>query len=302
MFAVIVENDKSIWDDKPGQAYHFPKRYAKFIPPGTKVIYYKGKLTDRRYAAQRLSKDPHYFGIATIGRHTRDAASAKNDLYAEVNDFLPFRAPISIRDAAGQYYEAIPDSRTSNYWRDGVRPLSEAEYDRILLAAELQTPPSSSVAKNAPLTASRAVPAISSSASYFSPQPGRNGRRGMEASIAHMAEQAKQTAAGSNGQVVERVLKNKEVRFSEPELKEYIRDLIAKQKSLCAITALPLQFHGEETDSEMLCSLDRIDSNGHYERGNLQVVCRFINRWKNDDDLENFRRLIKQIRSAVLED
>ena len=53
-----------------------------------------------------------------------------------------------------------------------------------------------------------------------------------------------------------------------------------------------------ETDPEMLCSLDRIDSSGHYERGNLQLVCRFINRWKSDGDVNEFRRLIKVLQTA----
>lgn len=43
-------------------------------------------------------------------------------------------------------------------------------------------------------------------------------------------------------------------------------------------------------------SLDRIDSDGHYEAGNLQVVCRFINFWKGASDDEEFRRLLELVR------
>jgi hypothetical protein len=57
---------------------------------------------------------------------------------------------------------------------------------------------------------------------------------------------------------------------------------------------------GAETDPEMLCSLDRIESSGHYERGNLQLVCRFINRWKSDGDVDEFRRLIKILQTSGL--
>lgn len=35
---------------------------------------------------------------------------------------------------------------------------------------------------------------------------------------------------------------------------------------------------GAAGDPELAASLDRIDSDGHYERGNLQVVCWFSNR------------------------
>lgn len=46
----------------------------------------------------------------------------------------------------------------------------------------------------------------------------------------------------------------------------------------------------------MLASLDRIDSNGHYMLGNLQIVCRFANRWKSDGDNDNFMRLIRLLK------
>jgi len=42
--------------------------------------------------------------------------------------------------------------------------------------------------------------------------------------------------------------------------------------------------------------LDRIDSSGHYELGNLQVVARFINFWKRDTEDFEFRRLLAVVR------
>ncbi|MBK6360918.1 MAG: hypothetical protein IPH64_14510 [Comamonadaceae bacterium] len=48
-------------------------------------------------------------------------------------------------------------------------------------------------------------------------------------------------------------------------------------------------------------SLDRIDSSKHYEPGNLQVVARFINRWKSDDEQENFLRLLKLVKAMPSE-
>jgi hypothetical protein len=61
---------------------------------------------------------------------------------------------------------------------------------------------------------------------------------------------------------------------------------------------LRLEFYGEHDDIQLLCSLDRIDSAGHYEAGNLQVVCRFVNRWKGDEDDAEFRRLMGLVRSG----
>jgi hypothetical protein len=116
-------------------------------------------------------------------------------------------------------------------------------------------------------------------------------------SIAYMAMVAKGTVAASNGQEVRRTIKNKELRVPESELEAYLGALLAAQEGLCAITGLQLQYLGDEEDKEMLCSLDRIDSDGHYEIGNLQIVCRFVNRWKNDGDDRQFRRLVELIRS-----
>lgn len=117
--------------------------------------------------------------------------------------------------------------------------------------------------------------------------------------VVRMAMTAFNTAAQSNGQQVVRTVKNKEVRFStQLELERYVDSLVEAQEGLCAITELPLGFDGEADDLEMLASLDRIDSNGHYEVGNLQVVCRFVNRWKSDSNDAEFRRLIAVVQRA----
>ena len=118
-------------------------------------------------------------------------------------------------------------------------------------------------------------------------------------SIAYMAMMAKGTVAGANGQQVLRTVKNKDLLIPEVELEPYLAALLDAQEGLCAITGLRLQFHGEEEDAEMLCSLDRIDSNGHYAFGNLQIVCRFINRWKSSGDDGEFRRLLSAVRSLA---
>lgn len=117
--------------------------------------------------------------------------------------------------------------------------------------------------------------------------------------VAIMAMTARDTVAGANGQQVTRTMKNKELRFHPQDFERHIDNLIEAQEGLCAITGIKLQFHGDEDDKELLCSLDRIDSDGHYEAGNLQIVCRFTNRWKNNGRDEDFRRLIGLVRSSA---
>ncbi len=114
--------------------------------------------------------------------------------------------------------------------------------------------------------------------------------------IIRMATMAEQTASAANGQLVAGKVKDKEFRFRRQDLEAYLTILLSDQHNLCAISGLPLQFDGEHDDPEMLPSLDRIDSDGHYEKGNLQVVCRFINRWKGAEDDAQFRRLIGVLR------
>ncbi|WP_327209532.1 hypothetical protein [Rhizobium leguminosarum] len=113
-----------------------------------------------------------------------------------------------------------------------------------------------------------------------------------EKAIARMAMTAKGTASFANGQLVERKIKNKEVLIPDNDFEPYIGRLIDEQRGNCALSGLPLQFDGACIDPEMLCSLDRIDSNKHYEYENLQVVCKFINRWKGADNNEEFKRLL----------
>lgn len=117
------------------------------------------------------------------------------------------------------------------------------------------------------------------------------------ASIQHMIRMARLACAAS-GQMSESINKTKHFSFpDDAALESHIACLLERQGRLCAITSLPLQFEGDGLpDEHLLASLDRIDSSGHYEPGNLQIVCRFINRWKRDDSDENFRRLIALIR------
>ena len=136
MPVVIAENDVSQWDDQTGVLYHFPKRYKSLLTPGMQVVYYKGKLRDKSFAASRRSPDPHYFAVARIGEISSASNSSKGDLYAQIEDFTRFAEAVPIK-VNGTYLETIPASRVNNHWRDGVRPLSQADYEAILAHTQL---------------------------------------------------------------------------------------------------------------------------------------------------------------------
>jgi hypothetical protein len=70
---------------------------------------------------------------------------------------------------------------------------------------------------------------------------------------------------------------------------------MGEQEDRCALTGLPLGYDSECDDPEMLASLDRIDSGGHYTPENVQIVGRFMNRWKGADDDQLVRRLLGRL-------
>lgn len=109
------------------------------------------------------------------------------------------------------------------------------------------------------------------------------------------------TAVSANGQEEIRVVKVKNVVgfADEQELAAYVLELYDEQKGRCAISGIELQHDVGARDRELVCSLDRKDSAGHYERGNLQIVCCFVNRWKSDSSDEEFRRLFQMVQSAA---
>lgn len=113
-----------------------------------------------------------------------------------------------------------------------------------------------------------------------------------------MVKTAQQTANASNGQEVLQVIKNKNNSFASLDVfSQYVSDLIERQNFRCAITGLLLQQDDlANSDDELKASLDRIDSDGHYEPGNLQVVCRFINRWKGAGQNSQFLSLMEILR------
>ena len=128
---IITENDVSQWEDQTGVLYHFPKRYEKYLKPGTSAIYYKGSIKLKHFSDKRLSNDPHYFGTAIIGHVYPDESSSKGDLFATIESFKSFTSPVLAKEN-NSYLEEIPESRKANYWRDGVRQVSQVVFDRIL--------------------------------------------------------------------------------------------------------------------------------------------------------------------------
>lgn len=101
-----------------------------------------------------------------------------------------------------------------------------------------------------------------------------------ERSIYMMRTAVENTVRYSNGQVVERVIRNNELRMTSDQLEKLLASLLDLYENHCALTGIPFHFDGPQADRNLLPSVDRINSDGHYEEKNIQVVCRFINLWK----------------------
>ena len=72
--------------------------------------------------------------------------------------------------------------------------------------------------------------------------------------------------------------------------------MLELQGDRCALTGIPFHYDGPDVDKALKPSLDRIDSNGHYAPGNLQIVCQFVNFWKGSQDNSEFTRLLEIVR------
>jgi hypothetical protein len=92
--------------------------------------------------------------------------------------------------------------------------------------------------------------------------------------------------------------KNKLMGFAtRMALEAYISELMDANEMTCALTGVEMQLD-DGADPALRVSLDRIDSAGHYEAGNLQLVCRFANFWKGTQLDAEFRRLVDIVRAV----
>jgi hypothetical protein len=159
-----------------------------------------------------------------------------------------------------------------------------AEYARALVAGDALT-----AWHDLPFFTAKAAEAGKNPGRVFSPK---------ELAAARMAQTLLDTVAGANGQLVERRLKEKTTYLSKSEWEDLLRGMMGEQQDRCALTGLPLGYDRECDDKEMWVSLDRIDSAGHYTPDNVQLVCRFMNRWKGADDDALTRRLIARLKRS----
>jgi hypothetical protein len=121
---------------------------------------------------------------------------------------------------------------------------------------------------------------------------------GRETSIIAMRLSVGNTVKNSNGQIIQTKVKNKELGMSSEDLEKLLVELLDVLENRCALTGIPFNFHGPDADKNLLPSVDRKDSDGHYEKNNLQIVCQFINFWKGTTNNDEFMRLLMLVRGV----
>lgn len=121
----VVQNPAHQWDDVEGVRYHYPAKYQRLIATGEPFVYYRGT---RRANGTRGAAE--YVGTGRIGEVWVDPSrpsGRSRALYCSIEDYVRFPAPVGAQQEAGPI-EAI----ARNLWRDGVRRLDAAAYDKIL--------------------------------------------------------------------------------------------------------------------------------------------------------------------------
>jgi hypothetical protein len=78
---------------------------------------------------------------------------------------------------------------------------------------------------------------------------------------------------------------------------DYIKDLYKKQNGLCFYSGIPMEIgvHDKRDKENNGLSLDRINSDIGYKKGNIVLCCAFINAMKLNLSQESFIKTCKKI-------
>ncbi|MBA4010937.1 MAG: hypothetical protein C0481_03645 [Phenylobacterium sp.] len=121
----VVTNPAHAWDDVEGVHYHYPSKYQGKITTGEPFVYYRGvhRLGGKRGPAEYVG-----FGrVGTIWLDPKTQESSRKAWYCAIEGYQRFETPVPAK-VDGVNLEDIP----ANLWRDGVRTLEPAVYQRIM--------------------------------------------------------------------------------------------------------------------------------------------------------------------------
>jgi len=127
-FGVFIHRSDSIYDDSPAEQYQFPSQYLGRVKGcvGDWIIYYE----PRKVAATR-----GYFAVAKVAQVIPDPKMAGMYLaLIEPGSYLDFINPVPFNGPDGVVERGVlnHDGRISGRAQSAVRPISAADFNRIL--------------------------------------------------------------------------------------------------------------------------------------------------------------------------
>lgn len=127
-FGVFIHRFDSIYDDSPAERYQFPAQYLGRVNAcvGDWIVYYEPR---------KIRETRGYFAIARVARVVPDR-SAHGMYVAEIEPgtYLDFVSPVPFSDDDGVIERGVlnEEGRISGRAQSAVRPISAADFDRIL--------------------------------------------------------------------------------------------------------------------------------------------------------------------------
>ncbi len=87
----------------------------------------------------------------------------------------------------------------------------------------------------------------------------------------------------------------KKLGFSVDFKSDYLKELWVEQKGLCNISKIPMTYIMNKGRTYTNISVDRINSNIGYIKGNIQLVCMAVNQMKSDLKIDELVYICKEI-------
>jgi len=127
-FGVFIHRHDSIYQDSPAEHYQFPRQYLGRVEAcvGDWIVYYEPR---------KVAETRGYFALARVERVIPDpAASGMYLALIAPGSYLDFARPVPFSDADGIVERGVlnADGRISGRAQAAVRPLSPADFDRIV--------------------------------------------------------------------------------------------------------------------------------------------------------------------------
>ena len=127
-YGVFIHRQDSIYDDSPAERYQFPAQYLGRVQACLNdwIIYYEPR---------KVSDTRGYFAVAKIQQLISDPGTSGMYLAViEPGTYLDFANPVPFANAEGILERGLlnPEGRISGRAQSAVRPISFADFDRIV--------------------------------------------------------------------------------------------------------------------------------------------------------------------------